>query len=443
MVGKAARSGKSKAKTQRHQPLDEQIADEKVPRAQQRVKQKKKDKKEEDDEGIAVLDKKLSQKILAQARDQLEEDEEEDRDVSKPRRASSLFNKQLQEEDDDDEEDEEELDEENYDEEHFEDLEITEEDERLLQTFMKPAGTVSNSLTLADVILEKIRQKEQQDRMDGAPLEERLASTFDPKIAEVYRGVGALLSRYSSGKIPKAFKILPSLNNWEELLFLTNPQGWSPHAMMQATKIFSSSLNSRMAQRFYNLILLPRVMDNITTYKKLNFHLYLALKKAVYKPAAFFKGILLPLCETGDCSFRQAAILGSILTKVSIPALHTSAAIMKIAQMPYLGLNSLFLRLLLNKKYALPYKCVDAVVDHFARFKNDTRRMHLLWYQCFLVFVQRYKNDLLAEQKEVLKSVSRNHLHDFFHDEIQRELNSSKSRGSEVKQEAEFKMDWV
>ena len=31
--------------------------------------------------------------------------------------------------------------------------------------------------------------------------------------------------------------------------------------------------------------------------RKLNYHYYQSLKKAMYKPAAFFKGILLPLCE--------------------------------------------------------------------------------------------------------------------------------------------------
>ncbi len=30
---------------------------------------------------------------------------------------------------------------------------------------------------------------------------------------------------------------------------------------------------------------------------KLNLHLYEALKKSLYKPAAFFKGVLFPLCE--------------------------------------------------------------------------------------------------------------------------------------------------
>lgn len=45
-----------------------------------------------------------------------------------------------------------------------------------------------------------------------------------------------------------------------------------------------------MAQRFYNLVLLPRVRDDISEYKRLNFHLYMALKKALFKPGAWFKG---------------------------------------------------------------------------------------------------------------------------------------------------------
>ena len=30
--------------------------------------------------------------------------------------------------------------------------------------------------------------------------------------------VGDILSKYRSGKLPKAFKIIPSLQNWEEVL---------------------------------------------------------------------------------------------------------------------------------------------------------------------------------------------------------------------------------
>ena len=50
-----------------------------------------------------------------------------------------------------------------------------------------------------------------------------------------------------------------------------------------------------LVQRFYNVYLLPRIRDEIEFYKKLNFHMMQCLKKALYKPAAFFKGILIPL----------------------------------------------------------------------------------------------------------------------------------------------------
>lgn len=39
---------------------------------------------------------------------------------------------------------------------------------------------------------------------------------FDPKVVEVYTAVGKIMSRYSAGKVPKAFKIVPTLKNWEE-----------------------------------------------------------------------------------------------------------------------------------------------------------------------------------------------------------------------------------
>jgi essential nuclear protein 1 len=75
------------------------------------------------------------------------------------------------------------------------------------------------------------------------------------------------------------------------------PEKWSAAAMYAATRIFASNLTEKMAQRFFNLVLLPRVRDDIAEYKKLNFHLFQALLEALFKPGAFFKGFLLPLCE--------------------------------------------------------------------------------------------------------------------------------------------------
>jgi essential nuclear protein 1 len=251
---------------------------------------------------------------------------------------------------------------------------------------------------------------------------------MNPKVVEVYTKVGQLLSRYKSGKLPKAFKIVPSLSNWEEILYLTDPESWTPHATYEATRMFVSNLKAKQVQRFFNLILLDKVRDDIVDNKKLSYHLYLALKKALYKPAAFFKGILFPLCESGSCTLKEASILGSVLTKVSIPVLHSSAALLRLAEMDYTGPNSLFIRILLDKKYALPFKVVDALVLHFARFKNDTREMPVLWHQSLLVFAQRYKQDLISEQKDALLDVMKTKFHSGITPEVRRELASAELR---------------
>lgn len=109
---------------------------------------------------------------------------------------------------------------------------------------------------------------------------------------------------------------------------LTDPDKWSAAAMYQAVRIFVSNLKEAMAQRFFNLVLLPRVRDDISFYKRLNYHLYQALYKAMFKPAAFFKGVLLPLCMVSVpifcCSLVECVSLGCVPlsrreTSLSIP----------------------------------------------------------------------------------------------------------------------------
>lgn len=79
---------------------------------------------------------------------------------------------------------------------------------------------------------------------------------------------------------------------------LTQPENWTPHATYAATKIFASNLDPKMAQKFYKEILLSKVREEIGGEgNKLSVQVYAALKKSIYKPAAFFKGILFPLCE--------------------------------------------------------------------------------------------------------------------------------------------------
>lgn len=317
-----------------------------------------------------------------------------------------------------------------------EELKINEEDQKAFDMFMSDKPIARK--TVADIILEKLTEKKTEiatqmnddDRtVNGADVQ------LDERIVRMYSQIKEILRKYRSGKLPKAFKILPSLNNWEHILFITEPDNWSAAAVYQATRIFASNLNQKMAQRFYNLVLLPRIRDDINEYKRLNFHLYMALKKALFKPAAFFKGILLPMSEESNCTLREAIIMGSVLAKNSIPMLHSAAALLKLAEMKYSGANSIFIRILLDKKYALPYRVIDAIVHHFVQFQNDKRQLPVLWHQALLTFVQRYKSDIASEQKEALLELLKAHTHHEITNEVRRELVNSKSRDLENEDE--------
>ncbi|MCP9259141.1 Bystin [Dirofilaria immitis] len=312
-------------------------------------------------------------------------------------------------------------------------LQINPEDEATVEKFLSKADVPSQ--TFHDIIIEKIEKKKAELELRSICPEDDdfVIKRMDPAVVEMYREIGLILSRYRSGKIPKAFKVLPKMEVLFEIVYsLTNPDKWSAAAIYQATRIFASNLHVRMCQRFYNLILLPRLRDDITEYKKLNFHLFQALHKAIYKPQAFFKGILLPLCESGTCTLREATIFGSVLTKASIPMMHAAVAMLKIANMQYTGSNSLFLRILIDKNIL----CHIELLMHW--FGKDERHLPVLWHQSLLTFTQRYKNDINDEQRVALLELTKVQNHYQITPEVCRELISAEKK--KVKQQLNLQL---
>jgi essential nuclear protein 1 len=404
-----------------HESLTQQILGRDAPRNAKRTKSKKIiDENPEDGE---IVGEKLTRKILKEVRIQQDELEEEhgftDVRMTTPLDSMSKLNEQPLSSDNSDVGEEEHID---NDFDYDIPIEISQEDEKAMALFQEPY----QRRTLADIIMEKIKDKETELSTRCSDLPK--VTQLDDKVVEVFKAVGEILSKYRAGKLPKAFKVIPSLSNWEELLYLTEPEKWSAATMFQATKIFSSNLSVDKVQRFYNLVLLPRIRDDIAEFKRLNFHLYMALKRSLFKPAAFFKGILLPLLESGSCTLREALIIASVIAKTSIPLLHSSAALLKIAEMNYSGASSIFIRTLLDKKYALPYRVIDAVVFHFLKFLHDPRTLPVLWHQSLLTFVQRYKEDMSLEQKEALIELIRSKNHYEISSEIRREIVGSTCR---------------
>ena len=430
--------GKEK-KVRSHQPLTQQLLSSDAPRATKRTKSRPEKSRDREDEE-SYVDGKLTHKILEQARRQQEELEGHHAMVGPQKRKKqaaigagriSLGTGAVSSDEGDIEgegDSEGDLGPSGDEDGSQDDFcpTVTEEDEQAMQLFM--SSQEQPRRTLADLIMEKIRDKETEIASQRTETSFAQMPQIDEKVVSVFKGVGKVLAKYRSGKLPKAFKVIPSLPNWEEMLYLTEPDSWSAASMFQATRIFVSNLSANKAQRFFNLVLLPRVRDDIGEYKRLNFHLYMALKKSLFKPAAFFKGILLPICESGTCSLREALIIASVLSKTSIPMLHSSAVLLKIAEMEYSGANSIFMRALLDKKYALPYRVIDAVVFHFVRFANDQRELPVLWHQSLLTFIQRYKEDMAVEQKEAIVELLRCKSHREITPEIRREIVNSKCR---------------
>eukprot|EP00731_Ephydatia_muelleri_P020065 Em0012g890a len=430
--------GKDK-KPRLHQALAQDILDSDAPRRGKKSRTPKVRQERSADADEEYVEDRLSRKILEQARLQQEELEEEhgtghDGGAKKTKRKKGVKGVTTLGPPRDGSDDEEQLglsDDEEFPEEPPGGSReccpvVSEADDRAMQLFMSKEEPARK--TLADIIMEKIKDKQTEIGTLASERPTSAAPHMDEKVVAVFKGVAEILSKYRSGKLPKAFKVIPSLSNWEEVLSLTKPENWTAAAMFQATKIFASNLSASKAQNFYNLVLLPRIRDDIAEYKRLNFHLYMALKKSLFKPAAFFKGILLPLCRSGSCSLREALIIASALAKTSVPMLHSGAAILKIAEMEYSGANSIFLRALLDKKYALPYHVVDAVFSHFVHFVADTRPLPVLWHQSLLTFVQRHKEDMSLEQKEGLMDLVRVKTHHEISHEVRRELLQSRCR---------------
>ncbi|KAI1779747.1 Bystin-domain-containing protein [Hypoxylon cercidicola] len=455
--------------SRRHNPLEDDL----LATGPLRAKAPKRKSKDADEEQEGYIDSKASKKILKIGRELADEI-----DVAPPRPPTESnafgFDSRFDDEEDGAFEDEEIWGDED---EIVEEIEIEPEDLDTFNRFLPtdddpllthgwdgqaPAEEQGSGTNLADLILARIAQHEagQDGRQELAAVDEDYE--LSPKIVEVYTKIGLILSRYKSGKLPKPFKILPTVPHWEDIIELTKPDQWTPNACYEATKIFVSS-KPIVVRRFMEMILLDRVREDIHETKKLNVHLFNALKKALYKPAAWFKGFLFPLVESGTCTLREAHIISAVLARISVPVLHSGAAIKGLCEIAAReasagteggGATNVFIKTLLEKKYALPYQVIDSLVFHFLRFRSvdpasiregddmdiggeraATRaRLPVIWHQCLLAFAQRYRNEITEDQREALLDLLLTHGHHKIGPEIRRELLAGRGRGVVVEQ---------
>ena len=145
----------------------------------------------------------------------------------------------------------------------------------------------------------------------------------------------------------------------------------------------------------------------------------MAVKKAMFKIGAFFKGFLIPLAQ--NATTREAIIIGSILQKMSINALDVAAALVKMTTWEYKLGNGYFIKVLLSKRYTLPTMVLDELVNFFCRtgmseeqnkaydegvegengeYDELPKEMPVMWHQTVLALVQCYKMYFSVQQKK-------------------------------------------
>lgn len=90
-------------------------------------------------------------------------------------------------------------------------------EEEFLRFMNKKKSKPDQPKTLGDLIAEKIKERREQLNRD---LNQNTDKKVDQKVVELYRDVGNVLSKYTSGKITKAFKV--SLVNFLNSIKLIN-----------------------------------------------------------------------------------------------------------------------------------------------------------------------------------------------------------------------------
>ena len=96
---------------------------------------------------------------------------------------------------------------------------------------------------------------------------------------------------------------------------------------------------------------------------------------------------------------------------MSLPVHHSAAALLCLAEMEYSGPTSFFIQTLLSKKYAMPFKALDGLVEHFMRFELEDRELPTIWHQSLLMFIQSYKQHLKQDDLRDLRRLIKKQHH--------------------------------
>ena len=218
--------GKDKA-SRRHRALHEEINSSEAVRPSKR-KAKERSRLDGDDEYVSD---KQTQRILSEARKQQEEVEEEEYGIKAPTakrrgkpgaRESAAQAPSLRlggDEDEEESEDDTEFLRDGKDD-VYDPVMVTVEEEKAFALFMNP--NKPSRRTLGEIISAKLEEKKTEIATMRSDMMSEMTRTqpgagVHPEMAQLFQKIGEILSKYRSGSLPKALKMVPRMANWEEV----------------------------------------------------------------------------------------------------------------------------------------------------------------------------------------------------------------------------------
>merc|ERR1711977_33789 len=157
-----------------------------------------------------------------------------------------------------------------------------------------------------------------------------------------------------------------------------------------------------MLSHYFKIVLLPKILKNIQEDHHLNPLIITSLKKASFKPAAFYHGIINPVCNSRTSNKREAIILSSVLIRISFPKVHSIMFLLQLLKLKQHGIQIYFIKALLLKNYILPSHVISLLLNYFLSFRTEPRKLPMVWYNTLLYFLQRYKNGIDAYRKKAI-----------------------------------------
>lgn len=203
-MGKSKKKNLMPSMAPRKGGLEDQIMEGKV------AKNKNRDKVRMRTEEEPFVDARTSKKILDAARQQQAEMNFNDM-FPTPAEASKLRpRKRLGDDDsDDDEGTPEGFGADVTEQDFYDDVRINAEDEKAFDMFKKKDAPKQKSLS--EMIMEKIAQKQGELQTQFSDAGSLKIEDIDPRVKEMYEGVRDVMKKYRSGKVPKAFKVIPKV----------------------------------------------------------------------------------------------------------------------------------------------------------------------------------------------------------------------------------------